>query len=336
MRNNRLTSATAGCDSPPSRRRRIPDMRLPDLRKWLARSRRTLEAAELSAWPEAEPALQAEEEQAAAPVAPDSAWTPQRIALADLLWGEGCLWPGGTEEVLRVAAPLGLTAASSLLLLGAGSAGPALRLAGEFGVWVCACEADPVLAAVAARRVQRAGVALAKRATMQSWDPAAPSFRQDAFHHALAIEALRGPRPAAIVTAMGRAVRPGGQIAIVETVAPSPLDPADPAVAGWCRMEGRAPPLPGTAWVTKPLADLGFDLRVTEDVTARHVRLAVGGWKRLVRAMKQERPPPLRAAATLAEAEFWLRRIHLLRSGRLRVMRWLAVGGGDTQEGRAP
>ena len=300
-------------------------MRLFDLRKWLAPSHWHHAPEEPSVWPEDEPDATPDAEPATAAAAPESAWTPQRIEVADRLWGEGCLWPGGTDEVVRVAVPFGLSAASSLLYLGAGTVGPTLRLAGELGVWVFACESDPLLAAIAGKRVMRAGVALAKRATVQSWDPAMPMFRTAAFHHALSIEALRGPRPQDIVVALCGAVRPGGQVALVETVAPQPLHWQDPAVIGWCRLERRAPPLPGTDWVTKPLAQCGFDIRVAEDVTARHVRLAVSGWKRLVREMKVERPPPRRAAATVAEAELWLRRIHLLRAGQLRVMRWLAV-----------
>ncbi len=302
-------------------------MRLFDLRRWLA-PQRPQEPAETAPWPD-------EDEPEGSPVAapaqapPESAWSLQRIEVADRLWGEGCLWPGGTDEVVRVAVPLGLSAASSLLYLGAGTVGPTLRLAGELGVWVCACESDPLLAAIAGKRVLRAGVALAKRATVQSWDPAMPLFRPAAFHHALSIEALRGPHPAEIVAAMCAAVRPGGQVAMVETVAPNALHATDPDVAAWCRLERRDPPVPGTAWLTKPLAQLGFDVRVSEDVTARHVRLAVSGWKRFVREMKHERPPPRRAAATVAEAELWLRRIHLLRSGQLRVMRWLAVSSAS-------
>jgi hypothetical protein len=303
-------------------------MHLPDLRKWLGRRRPAPVAAE--AWAPDEPDHDEEHAEAIAAAAPESAWTPQRIEIAESLWGEGCLWPGGTDEVLRAAVPFGLSAASSLLLLGAGSAGPTLRLAGELGVWVSAYEADPVLAVVAARRVQRAGVALAKRATVQPWTPAAPEFRTQAFHHALAIEALRGPQPERIVAAMCEAVKPGGHLAIVETVAPEPLDPGNHAIAAWSRLERRAPPLPGTDWVTAPLAAHGFEIRVGEDVTARHVRLAVTGWRRLVRDLRRERPSPRRAGLLVTEAEFWLRRIQLLRGGQLRVMRWLAIQGGAT------
>jgi hypothetical protein len=308
-------------------------MRLPDLRKWLALSRRTPEPAEAELWPDVAAELAPHIEEAPAIATPESSWTQARIEVADRLWGEGCLWPGGSDEVLRVAVPFGLSAASSLLLLGVGTAGPTLRLAGELGVWVGGYESDPVLAVVAARRVQRAGVALAKRATVQAWNPATPLFRSNAFHHALSVEALRGPRPDKIVGAMCGAIRSGGQIAIVETIAPDPLDPADPAVAAWLRLEHRAPPLPGIDWITGPLAERGFDIRVDEDLTARHVRLAVTGWKRLVREMKRDRPPPRRAAATVMEAELWLRRIHLLRTGHLRVMRWLAIHNGSAAAG---
>ena len=297
-------------------------MRLFDLRKWLAPNRRQREPALAGGWAEDEVGPAHHEEP---PPDPESAWTPQRIEIVERLWGEGCLWPGGSDEVLRVAVPFGLSAASSLLYLGAGTGGPPLRLAGELGVWVHACEADPVLLSVAARRVQRAGVALAKRATMLGWDPAVPSFRKHAFNHALAIEALRGPRPEDTVAAMCAAVRPGGQIGIVETIAPQPLAAHDPLVAAWSRLERRDLPVAGVDWVMRPLARLGWEVRVNEDVSARHVRLAVTGWKRLVREMRQERPPPRRAAAVVTEAELWLRRIQLLRSGQLRVMRWLAI-----------
>ena len=51
----------------------------------------------------------------------DPVWPSARIGVAEALWGQGFLFPGGGAEVLRLTAPLGLSAASSLLLIGAGS-----------------------------------------------------------------------------------------------------------------------------------------------------------------------------------------------------------------------
>jgi hypothetical protein len=62
---------------------------------------------------------------AALPEDDDPIWPSARISVAAALWGEGFLFPGGSDEVLRLAKPLGLTEASSLLLVGAGRRRPA-------------------------------------------------------------------------------------------------------------------------------------------------------------------------------------------------------------------
>lgn len=308
---------------------RRASIRLPDPRAWLARLRR----------PAAAPAALAGATggsagghaggvgggEAEAPQAPSSSWPAQRLAVADALWGEGCELPGGAEEVLRLAAPMGLSAAASLLLVGAGGGGAALRLAGELGVWVCACESDPGLLAAAARRVQRAGGAAAKKVTAQAWDPAAPAFRRGGFHHAIVIESLHEGNAAAALAGFAQALRPAGQLVVLETVAGPALDPSDPALLAWCRLERRAPPVDDGAQIGAALARLGLDIRVTEDAGARQTLLAVGGWKRHVRALRGQRPAPAQAAALVAEAELWLRRISLLRAGQLRLLRWHAI-----------
>jgi SAM-dependent methyltransferase len=299
-------------------------MRLPDLPSWLARARHRL--VPLVATGEAVPVSDADGTVPGAVAAhPDSAWSAPRLAIADALWGEGCQFPGGAEEVLRLAAPLGLSAAASLLLVGAGGGGAALRLAGELGVWVCACESDAGLAAAAAHRARHAGAALAKRVTVQGWDKAAPEFRRGGFHHAIAIESLHGGDDAAALVGIAQALRPGGQLVVMETVAGPASDPADPALRAWSRLERRAPPDTNGDWVSDRLVRLGLEIHVAEDATARQVLLAVAGWKRLVREMRGNRPTPAKAAALVAEAELWLRRISLMRSGQLRVMRWHAM-----------
>ncbi|HEY0418777.1 MAG TPA: hypothetical protein VGC80_04590, partial [Acetobacteraceae bacterium] len=82
-----------------------------------------------------------------------SAWTPARIALEGELWGDGYLAPGGAAELLRLTAPLGLSAASSLLMVGSGTSGAALTLAQQLGAWVTVRESDPELLAAGQRHV---------------------------------------------------------------------------------------------------------------------------------------------------------------------------------------
>lgn len=295
-------------------------MRLQELRSRLRLARREAPPQTMAPWPV--PGTVAVGPEDAASGGP---WSPLRLRLVEALWGEGFLLPGGAEEILRLAVPLGLSAASSLLLLGAGGGGPSVRLAGDLGVWVRGYESDPFLAATAARRIQRAGVALAKRASVEVWDPQYSGFKRRTFHHALTIEALRTPRPEDVLAALAQAVRPGGQIALLETVAPTPLNPTDPAIAAWLRLEPGQLPLPDPARIARALERLGFEVRVAEDISARHMRQAVTGWRRLVRDLGTERPDAPHAAVLVGEAELWLRRIRLMRAGRLRLMRWLAV-----------
>jgi head-tail adaptor len=302
-------------------------MRLADLRN---RFLHLLPAADP---PVESPVESAEPEMAAAGAQAErqARWSPARIAIADELWGDGNVLPGGEEEVLRLAVPLNLSAASSLLLLGAAAGGPARAVAGGLGAWISGHEADPALAAVAAWRLPRAGKVVAKRAMVVPWDPQAPVFRRRAFNHALALEALRGapsrPVPVAeLLMALAGALRPGGQLVMVDVVASVHIDPADPVLRSWAAVEGRTSDLPTEAALSAALAELGFDVRVTEDITARHIRLAVQGWKRMVRDLAAIRPDRLRAAAVVAEAEVWLRRLKLMYSGQIRLVRWHAMG----------
>jgi cyclopropane fatty-acyl-phospholipid synthase-like methyltransferase len=260
-----------------------------------------------------------------APPAPAALWSGPRLALVEQLWDEGYTSPGGAAELLRLAAPLGLSAASSLLLLGAEAGGPAFSLANEQGAWVAAHEAVAELRERAALRIQHAGTALARRATVSAWDPAAPSFRRRYFHHAIAREALRDGVAEPILAAIAASLKPHGQLVLVETTAAQRLDAADPTIAAWCRLEGREPLLPAEDTITRMLGRLGFEVRVVEDLSPRQTRLALLGWKRLVRELATSRPEPGQAGLVVAEAELWLHRIQLMQQGRIRLLRWHAI-----------
>ena len=228
------------------------------------------------------------------------------LVQSDALWGEGFRWPGGEAELMRLAAPLGLSPAHSLLFLGAGAGGPVRAFASTLGVWVPGSEADPALAAIARRRLQRAGAQLAKRAKIESWSPAAPAFPARGFHHALLLDVLAAGDPVATLGAAIQAVKPGGQMVIVQTLS----GPRGEALG---------------ASVPRILEAHGCDLRIVEDESARHARLVLQGWRSQVRQMRGTRPSPAEAARLVEEAARWLYRTRDIRDGRCRVMRWVAI-----------
>lgn len=120
------------------------------------------------------------------------------------------------------------------------------------------------------------------------------------------------------------------QFLLVEVVTDEPLDPDDPVVAAWQRLEGRTCAPPTETAVTRMLGHLGFDVRVSEDISVRHTAQTLHGWRCAVEALKNDRPDARRAAPLVAEAELWMLRLRLIRTGRLRLMRWISLGSGAT------
>jgi hypothetical protein len=254
---------------------------------------------------------------------PLPAWGPTRLELAETLWGEGFLAPGGAPEMLRLAAPLGVSAASTLLLLGVGAGGPARVLAADLGAWVYGFDTEAELVELAVRRLHRAGAALAKRASIALWTPKVPVARRHACHHGLAIDVLRHATYAEILPGLAHVIRPGGQLVLQEVVVQK--SGADAAMAAWCDLERRSTEIPTEADITNCLGALGLDVRVVEDQSARHARLVLQGWQQMLRGLDGARPALAQAATMVAEAEAWMRRLQLMQEGRIRLVRWNAI-----------
>ena len=223
----------------------------------------------------------------------DPIWPSARIALAEALWGEGFLFPGGREETLRLASPLGLSAASSLLLLGAGSGGPARCIAAELGGWVTGYEANARLVALAANGTSAAG--LGRRAQVETWNPTAPAFR------GTLLPPCRRNRAAARRRATrlswprcAGALKSGGQFAAGRDGGRSAPRSAEPMVAHWIRLQRRPADTPTELTITGKLKQLGFDVPVVEDMSRRHIQYVIKGWRSAVRchAGRASNPAP--------------------------------------------
>jgi hypothetical protein len=302
-------------------------MRLADVRGWLSRRPAAVPPPGPTAPPRRERPPRPRGEAAGEQSAPaPTLWPPARLAVTHRLWGEGFVLPGGPEDVLRLATPLGLSAASSLLLLGCGAGGPARCVAALFGAWVAAYEADPALVAEASAVCARAG--LGKRVQIGAWSPEAPAFPPHSCHHVLALDPFRQGAVGPVLEALTQALRPGGQMTLLATVAGPGFDPAAEEANLWLRLEGGLPGLPTQDQITQALSGRHLDVRVTEDLSSPHMHQIVQAWHGLVHGLGDEggRPAPALAGPLVREAELWLRRARLLRTGRLRWVRWHAMG----------
>ncbi|HEY1410895.1 MAG TPA: class I SAM-dependent methyltransferase, partial [Rhodopila sp.] len=212
-------------------------------------------------------------------------WPPARLDLVHQLWGAGYIFPGGEIETLRLARPLGASAATSLLMIGVGSGGPASSIARNMGAWITGLETDPSLLAAARGLITRSK--LAKKVTITPWDRQNPAFVAKSHHHCLALEPLLGAQPEPILDGLARALKPGGQLVLTELAAAAPLDPADPTVSRWARLERRDPAdVPTAIAVTRMLGRVGLDVRIAEDISTRHMEHAMLGWRVMLRDLR--------------------------------------------------
>jgi len=99
-------------------------------------------------------------------------------------------------------------------------------------------------------------------------------------------------------------------------------------VAAWQRLEGRTAAPPTEPGITRLLQRLGFDVRIAEDISRRHLHQVIEGWQSVAHALEGQVPPPRQMAVLVREAELWLNRFRLMHSGRLRLVRWHAIGRG--------
>ncbi len=248
-----------------------------------------------------------------------------RAALCDDLCGPGLSLPGGASEAQRLVRPLGLSEQTTLLMLGAGRGGEAAAIASGFGTWIEAYEADPAQSARAQLLLQQTN--LSRRVRLSSWEPKAPELNRHRCQHAFSMMSLRGAAPEPVLRAIADMLGPGSQLVLLEFVAPTPLDPSDPTVAAWLRAEELAGPLGSEAAITSSLTGLGFDVRITEDLSALHRTQALGAWQELLSRQRGRKLQPATAAVMVTEAERWLLRLRLMQDHRLRLVRWHGILG---------
>ena len=263
---------------------------------------------------------------AAAPLAlPATRWPRARVAAVEALWGERYAAPGGAPETLRLIKPLALSSSVTVLLLGGGFGGPARTICDSFGAWVASFEADEEQRHIAASRCGAAEGGK-PRISVSTWDRAAPAFRPRSANHAFMMEALRGAQPAPVLQSLANALSANSQIVLTELVAETPPSVQDREFAAWCRLDNRLPLLPKAQEVTDAFQALGYEVRVAEDMSDRHITQTLSGWRDAVRVMAAgPRPAAHTAAAFVTEAELWLLRIRLMRRLGVRLMRWHAI-----------
>ena len=280
------------------------------------------EAAEAA--PSSDPAAQldADAKAVAAGGLPDK-WSLARVKVSELIWSDGFSFPGGSEHVLKLVKPMGLTKEKTMLDLGSGLGGAARVIAKAFGTYVTGMDASETLAKAGMAASERAG--LAKKATIEWFDPLTvilPARKFDAIFARLVFLPLEHKKR--LLAQVEQALKPGGQLMFLEFALGKP-NADSPVLAAWRSGEDHPPhPITIDAY-SDELKALKLDVRVAEDMTPEFRSLVLEGWARLAGGLKPNTLAADEAKGLTHEVELWGRRIAAFDAGDLRMARFYAI-----------
>jgi SAM-dependent methyltransferase len=247
------------------------------------------------------------------------------LTVRQWLWGPGFIVPGTAEYVLGLVKPFAANPAMSILDIAAGLGGPARLIADAFGTYITGFERDPETAVRGMAMSVAAGKQ--KHASISVMNPETLELKTGAFDCILgrgATYAVEDKERFMRVLIMG--LKPRGQLLLTDYV----VDPAlaqRPELAAWQALEPFPPALWNVQQYTDCLKSLGFDIRITEDISGQYKAQIVLGWDTLLQSVDIRKLPRAHQLTVLDEAERWVKTIVALDSGALKVFRFYALAG---------
>lgn len=266
--------------------------------------------------PAPEPAPKAEPEPE--PQTPEE-WTQARREIVQKLWGEGFSTPGEAEHVKMLVKPLGLTEKQSVVDINPGLGGTSRVVAEDTGAWVTGIEADNDMATAGMELSVMAG--MAKKAPIQLFEPPKIDIRERTMDAVISKEGLYVlPEKELLFEEIYKVLKPVGQVLFTDYMLPTD-NHTSPALEEWIAKEHPTPVLWSVDQTVARLKDIGFEVRVSEDMTDSLQQLVLQGWKALVRDIEPGGLSRAAAGALVGEAEIWCRRLALFEANDLRCYR---------------
>ena len=247
------------------------------------------------------------------------------LTVRQWLWGSGFIVPGTAEYVLGLVKPFAANPAMSILDIAAGLGGPARTIADAFDTYITGLERDPETAVRGMAMSVTAGKQ--KHAPISVMNPETLELKAGAYDCIFgrgATYAVQDKERFMRVLIMG--LKPRGQLLLTDYL----VDPAlaeRPELAAWQALELFPPALWSVQQYTDCLKSLGFDIRITEDITTQYKAQIVLGWDNLLQTVDIRKLPRAHQLTVLDEAERWVKTIIALDSGAHTVFRFYALAG---------
>ncbi|MBA77616.1 MAG: class I SAM-dependent methyltransferase [Tistrella sp.] len=247
-------------------------------------------------------------------------WTVDRITVAEHLWGEGFIQPGGPELVDELIRPLSLDNSMQVLDIGAGLGGVARAITKQTDAWVTAFEPDPLLAERGNEYSTKAG--LGRKAPVQRFDAGESKLKPNIYDAVISREALfTMPDKPQLIRNLAGALKPQtGQMLFTDYMLPS-RGYVIPDLRTWAAVE---PVMPDPWSLDEALATmeaLRLDVRIRDDISELVHRMIRRGWADFAKRLEGGNMTRGFRRALLKEIEMWAARATLIERGHLKVYR---------------
>lgn len=248
-------------------------------------------------------------------------WTAGRIKVAETLWGQDFLSPGGIEHTVYLVKPFGITSSMSILDLSAGLGGVARTIAREYKAWVTGMEPSPMLAEMGMKRT--VAEKMEKQAPVQAYDPDNLTLPRR-FDGIFAKESFfTVEHKDKMFDTIAAALKDGGQLLFTDYCIDS-TSLASPAIQAWIQKEPVHPHLWSSEQIIKALKKRKLDVRTNEDITDLQRRLILQALGQFLEHLGTHTMDVETKLAVLDEVELWARRMAAFDAG-LKVYRFYAM-----------
>jgi len=237
-------------------------------------------------------------------------WSATRIEVAEQLWGNGLIGPGGEDYVPDLVKPLGLDKTMSVLDLSAGLGGITRMMAKHFGAWVTGLELSPALAERGAEYSKKFD--LARQAPITHYDPNFLELDRK-FDAIFAKEIFFCMDKEKIFTQIRQYLKPNGQLLFTDYLLADDIKLE--GLGGWAEAEKLVPCPWGPAQTASCLKALGFDLRIALDMTDVQMKLIMSKLAEFHSFLSERDLDHETKMAVTEEIGLWARRADALRHG---------------------
>ena len=273
---------------------------------------------------------------APAPAAPAAAPAASALPLLDRpttkvaqqLWGEGFVQPGGGAFILTMVKPFALNPSMTVMDFGAGLGGGTRAVSDEFGIWVQGFEADLLMAEAAHELSLKKGAKKAeiKHYRIQEFQPK-PAGYDCIFSHAAL---YRVEEKAKLLGLFERALKARGQCSITDFVRAPGVSVDDPRLKDFAAGPGEI----NRFWLNhdylKKFGELKIDVRVDEDQTASYRTAIIDAWVNFTSDAAGLACAKAHPEEAVAEVGLWTRRVAALDSGALQLRRYYGIKMGSS------